>query len=562
MKFIEAFKAPILVAVCVALGGCQDGAESRSGAEGPYDLLIRGGIVVDGSGAPGATGDVGIVDGRIVALGNLEGEEATRTIDANGLHVTPGFIDVHSHAGPGLATEGLSHARPLLAQGVTTVFINPDGGGMVDLAAQRAQLGEHGLGVNVSQLVPHGSVRRQVVGMDDRPPTAAEMERMKELVRAGMAEGAWGLSSGTFYAPGSYSEPAEIGALAQVVGEFGGAYTSHIRDESNYTVGVVASVEEVIDVARQAGIPAVVTHVKALGPPVWGASAEIVEQINSARAEGLDIYADQYPYTASATGLSAALLPRWAQAGGDAALKARLADPATLARIREEMVENLARRGGADRIQFRRFVEAEELEGKLLSEVAEADGVDPIDKAIELFRLGSPSIVSHNMDEADVLELMRQPWTMTSSDGDLVPWEEGVPHPRSYGAFSRKIAKYVVQDSVLDLQTAVHGMTGLPAKVFGVTDRGLIQLGQAADLAVFDPLEVNDPATFTQPHQLAEGMRYVVVEGQLAVDEGEFTSAMNGQVLLKSEPERAAPPIAHAGFADPQSPAARGGLAG
>ena len=522
-----------LGAALFVLVACGSAATARQGETGPYDLLIRGGRVVDGTGTAATVADIGVLDGRIVALGDLDGEAGAREIDATGLHVTPGFIDVHSHAGPGLATEGLSPAEPLLAQGVTTVLINPDGGGDADLAAQRVALLEHGLGVHVGQLVPHGSVRRAVLGMEDRAPTEDELEEMRRLVRAGMEEGAWGLSSGTFYAPGSYSEPGELIELARVVAEFGGVYTSHIRDESDYTIGVVDAVDEVIDVARHAGIPAVVTHIKALGPPVWGTSAEMAEHIEAARREGLEVYADQYPYVASATGLTAALLPRWAQAGGRDSLIARLDDAATLERIRTEMVANLARRGGADRIQFRRFQEAENLEGRLLSELAEERGADPIDVAVELFRLGSPSIISFNMSDEDLLHLMRQPWTMTASDGDLVPWMEGVPHPRSYGAFARKIARYVVEDPVLDLTTAVHGMSGLPARVFGLEDRGRVAVGFVADLAVFDPAAVRDRATFTEPHQLAEGMRWVVVAGELAVADGAFTGARAGQVIRK-----------------------------
>ena len=236
-------------------------------AQDRYDVVIRNGRILDGTGNPWFQGDVAIQGERIVAVGDLSGALGRREIDATGLFVAPGFIDSHSHAGSGLATAGLSHGGPLLAQGLTTVIINPDGGGAVDLARQRTQLLEHGLGVNVAQLVPHGSIRREILGSGDRAPSAAEMEQMRGAVRQGMEDGAFGLSSGTFYAPGSYSEPGEIVELAKVVAEFGGAYTSHIRDESNYTVGVVAAVEEVIDVARQAGIPGVITHIKALGPP-------------------------------------------------------------------------------------------------------------------------------------------------------------------------------------------------------------------------------------------------------------------------------------------------------
>jgi len=498
-----------------------------------YDVVIRNGRVLDGTGNPWFLGDVAIQGDRIAAVGDLSGASGRREIDATGLFVAPGFIDSHSHAGPGLATPGLSHGEPLLAQGLTTVMVNPDGGGPVDLARQRTQLLEHGMGVNVAQFVPHGSIRREIVGSGDRAPSAAEMDQMRGAVRQGMEEGALGLSSGTFYAPASFAEPGELVELAKVVAEFGGAYTSHIRDESSYTVGVIEAVEEVIEVARQAGVPGVITHIKALGPTVWGYGNAIARRIDMAREEGVEVYSDQYPYAASSTGLGAALLPRWAEAGGADSLRARLNRPETFARIREEMVDNLARRGGADRVQFRRAVFDESLEGRLLSDVAADQGEDPVDTAAGLLRRGSVGIVSHNMHEDDVRTLMVQPWNMTSSDGGLVPWGEGVPHPRGYGAFARKIRYYVVEEGVVDLAAAVRSMTSLPAQVFRIPDRGTIREGAYADIVVFDLARVNDPATFTEPHQLAEGVVEVFVNGKAALSRGEFTGVLPGRVVRR-----------------------------
>ena len=497
-----------------------------------YDTILQGGRVVDGTGAPTRQADVAILDGRIAAIGDLAGAAAATTLDVSGLYVAPGFIDTHSHAGPGLATAELSHGEPLLAMGLTTVVINPDGGGPVDLVEQRAALEADGLGVNAAQLISHGSIRRQVLSMDDRAPTDDEFVRMRALVRAAMEAGAWGLSSGTFYAPGSYSENSELIELGRVAGEFDGIYTSHIRDESNYTIGVVAAVEEVIDVARQAGITGVVTHIKALGPPVWGSSAAIVERIEAARAEGLSVYADQYPYLASATGLSAALLPRWSQAGGSEAFAERVADPDTRARIREAMVENLARRGGADRIQFRRFTTDPSIEGRLLSDLAAERDADPIDLALELILQGGPSIVSFNMSEGDLLTLMTREWTMTSSDGGLPQFGVGVPHPRSYGAFARKIGKFVFEDGVMSLEAAVRSMTALPADVMGMEDRGRIEEGMVADLVVFSDY-FKDNATFTEPHQLSSGVVHLFVGGEAAVSNSSFTGARAGRVLVR-----------------------------
>ncbi|MFO8175060.1 MAG: D-aminoacylase [Longimicrobiales bacterium] len=503
-----------------------------------YDLIIRNGKVFDGTGNPWFLADVAIRGERIAAVGDLSASTAPVEIDAAGLFVAPGFIDTHTHAGGGLATPELSHARPLLAQGLTMILANPDGRSPLDLAAQREELLKDGLGVNVGQMVGHGSLRQAVIGMEDRFATDQELEEMKALLRAGMEEGAWGFSAGPFYTPGSYSDTREHVELGKVAAEYGAPYQSHVRDEADYTVGVIAAVEEVITVSRESGIPGVFTHAKVLGPNVWGFSQAIVHRIERAREEGLEIYADQYPYPASATGLSAALLPRWSQVGGQDSLRARLNDPETLARIRAEMVDNLARRGGADRIQFRRFREDPSIEGRLLSEVAAERGMEPLDLAIELLKMGGPAIVSFNMHEKDIATFMSQPWTMTSSDGDLVPWMEGVPHPRSYGSFPRKIRHYVLEEGVLDLAAAIRSMTSLPAQVYRIPDRGLLREGMAADVVVFDLATLRDHATFTEPHQLSEGMVHVFVNGQAAVRDREFTGVLAGKVLRKALPAR------------------------
>jgi len=498
-------------------------------------VLIKNGRVMDGSGNPWIRADVLIRGNRIEAIGQLGDIAADEVVDATGLYVTPGFIDTHSHSGPGLASPGLSHGEPLLAMGLTTVFINPDGGGSIDMAEQRADLQRDGLGVNAVQLIGHGSVRSAVLGAEDRPATTAELDRMRRLVRDGMEEGAWGLSSGTFYVPGNYAPPEEIEQLAREVAPYGGAYTSHIRDESTYSVGLIAAVDEVINVGRVAGIPAVLTHVKALGPMVWGYGAAIVQRVERARAEGVQVFADQYPYTASATGLNAALLPRWSQAGGRDSLLIRMSDAETMARIRAGMIEGLARRGGADRIQFRRYRPDESIEGRLLSDLAEQRGQDPIDTAIDLIRGGSVSIVSFNMHDDDVETLMVQPWMMTSSDGSLVPMNEGVPHPRSYGAFARKIRLYVKEKGTVSLEQAIRSMTSLPAQVFGMPDRGVLRVGAIADVAVFDLDAVRDLAEYTDPHHYSEGMVHVFVNGEAAIRDGSFTGVRAGRVLQKGK---------------------------
>ena len=511
-------------------------AAPRAHAQAPvYDLLIRGGRVLDGSGNPWYRADVAVLGDRIAAVGDLRGARARRVIDAADRYVAPGFIDTHSHAGPGLATPALSAAAPLLAQGVTTVFVNPDGGGPVDLVRQRAQLAAARPGVNVALMVPHGGVRGAVLAMQDRAATAAELDRMRALVRAGMEAGAFGLSSGPFYAPGSFAPTAELVELARVAAAYGGAYTSHVRDESNYTIGVRAAVDEVIRVAREAGLRGVVTHIKALGPNVWGQGAALVAKIDSARAAGVELFADQYPYEASSTSLAAALLPRWAEAGDSAARRARLADPAARARVAAAMRENLARRGGAGRLQLARYRPDPSLEGRTLQQVADARREDPVDAALALIARGPAGVVSFNMDSVDIHTLMRQPWTMTASDGDLVPMGEGVPHPRAYGTFPRKLRRYALDQRAVGLADAVRSMTSLPAAVYRVRDRGAVRAGAFADLVLFDAARLRDRATYTQPHQLAEGVAYVLVNGRVAVGDGRPTDARGGRVLSRRD---------------------------
>jgi N-acyl-D-aspartate/D-glutamate deacylase len=499
----------------------------------PYDLLVRGARLLDGTGNPWYYADVAVTGDRIAAVGALGGARSRRVIDARGLYLAPGFIDVHSHSGGGLATRELGGGEPLLVQGLTTVFVNPDGGGPVDLVRQKAALLENGIGLNVALLVPHGSVRQAVLGMSDRAPSAAELDRMRQLVRAGMQAGAFGLSSGPYYAPGSYATTEELIELAKVASEFGGAYTSHIRDEADYTIGVVAAVDEVIRIAHEGRLPGVVTHIKALGPRVWGYSLALVQRINRAREEGVEVFADQYPYEASGTSITGALVPRWAEVGGDSALQRRINTPSERARLRADMLENLDRRGGAARLQFRRHRADPSIEGRTLEEVARQRGKDPVDVAIDLLTAGGAAVVSFNMHDTDIETLMRQPWTMTSSDGDLVRMGEGVPHPRSNGTFPRKIRVYAVERGVVDIATAIRSMTSLPAAVFRLADRGVIRTGAYADLAIFDLARVRDLATYREPHQLAQGMVHVLVNGRFAIENCKVTGERHGVVLSR-----------------------------
>jgi N-acyl-D-amino-acid deacylase len=495
-----------------------------------FDVLIRNGHVFDGNGNPWILADVGITGDRIRAVGRLAGVPAARVIDAAGLAVTPGFIDVHSHAGPGLATNELKHGQPLLAQGITTTLVNPDGGGPIDIEQQRNRFRRQGIGPNVGMFVPHGSIRRDVMGMSDRDPDSEQIAKMVDMVRQGMRDGAIGLSSGLYYAPGSYSKTDEVVAMARMAGQFGGVYASHIRDEADYSVGVVAAVQEVITIAEQGGLIGVVTHMKALGPASHGLSMALIERIEAARARGVQVYADQYPYNASGTGIGGALIPRWAQVGGRDAMLRRIRGDER-AKIIAEVRANVERRGGADTLIISRYQPDPSLEGRSIGELARKVGRSPEEYSLELIQRGDASLVSFNMSERDIDLIMRQNWTMTSTDGDLVPMNEGKPHPRAYGAFPRKLRLYVKERSVVDLPFAIRSMTSLPAQVFALKDRGQIRAGAFADVLIFDPAKVNDAATYTEPHQLAEGMTYIFVNGELVRDNGTFTAALPGRIV-------------------------------
>ena len=498
-----------------------------------FDILIRNGRVIDGTGNPWYPSDIGITGNRIMGMGRLENAEAHRVIDASGLIVAPGFIDPHTHAAGGLATAELSHARPMLAQGITTILANPDGGGPVDMEAQRIALLEHGLGVNIGQFVPHGAVRREVMGTENRHATAEELARMKALVRQGMEYGAFGLSTGIFYVPGSFAPTAEYIALNRIVAEYGGVHQSHIRDESDYTVGVVSAVDEIIEITRQTCVTGIITHIKALGPAVWGASGEINRNITLARSEGLPVFTDQYPYSASATSMMASLVPAWAREGGDAAFRQRLSDKADRERILHGITENLERRGGAGRLQYRRFAPDPSVEGRTLADVAAERSLPPEQLIFSQIEMGNAGLVSFNMHEDDLRAFMVQPWNMTSSDGGYVTFGSGVPHPRNYGSFPRKIRKYVFEEELMSLEDAVRSMTSLTAGVFGLPDRGLLRPGMTADIVVFDPEAITDRATYHEPHQYSEGIVWVIVNGGIAIDNGEFTDDLHGEVITR-----------------------------
>jgi N-acyl-D-amino-acid deacylase len=499
----------------------------------PFDVLVRRGLVLDGSGAPPRRADVGVRDGRIAAVGALAGQPARRVIDAAGKYVTPGFIDTHTHAAEGLERLGLEQGQPLLAQGITTILANPDGGGPVDLAEQRRILETRGVGVNVGFLIGHGSVRGAVLGMADRAPTDDELQRMADLVQRAMGEGAFGLSSGLFYAPGSYARTDEVVRLMRTVAGFGGVHQSHIRDEGDYSTGLVASVDEVIEIAERTRTRGVVSHMKALGAASWGLAGGAVDRIAAARRPGLQVFADQYPYDASSTSLTGAIVPRWAQAGGTAEMRRRFTDPSLRDRILAEMRANVARRGGAASIRIALYSADRSYEGLTLAEVAARRGVPPEQAALDLLSVAGASIVSFNMNDDNIDLIMRQPWTMTASDGSLSFPTEGKPHPRGYGAFTRKLERYVRERKLIPLEAAVRSMAGLPAEVYGIEGRGQLREGAWADILVFDLAAIHETTTYADPHQLSQGMAFVLVNGVPVIDDGKFTAALPGRIIRK-----------------------------
>ena len=491
------------------------------------DLLIRGGLVFDGTGAAGQVRDVGVSGDRVVFLGHAQasGVRALRTIDAGGLIVSPGFVDPHAHAQDDLTSSDRTRRENVnyLMQGVTTVVVGNDGHGTFEIQETADSMERLGIGTNVAQLVGFGAVRGEVMGMRDAAPTPDELARMRALVDRAMRDGAVGLATGLFYAPQSFSTTEEVVELARVAAAHGGVYDSHMRDESSYTIGLVGAVDEVIQVAEAAGVRANISHIKALGVDVWGQSRAVVERIRAARARGVIVTADQYPYEASGSSLSASLLPRWAQAGGRDSLLARLDDASTRARLVADMRENMRRRNGPAAMLITGGRDAS-LRGLTLAEVAEARGLDPVEAAIEILRDGGAGIGSFNMDEDDIRTFMGAEFVMTGSDGSG-------GHPRKYGTYPRKIRRYVLDEDVISMARMVHASTGQPADVFGLEGRGRIQIGAYADIAVFDPETIRDEATFLEPTRLATGMRYVLVNGRLAVAEGEPTRTLAGEVL-------------------------------
>lgn len=500
-------------------------------APAPVDLLIRGGTVFTGSAAP-FTGDVAVSGDRITAVGRRLPMRARRIIDARGMIVAPGFIDPHTHAGEQLASDDRQvRLMPgFLLQGVTTALIGNDGRGQTDVAAVLGSAARKPPGVNYATYVGLDPVRKQVIGEIDRAPTAAELARMKTLVAGAMCQGALGFSTGLFYAPQSFAGSSEVVALAREAGLRGGIYDSHIRDESSYTIGLAAAVDEAIAVGREARMPVNISHIKALGVDVHGQAPAIIAKVEAAQRAGLKVTADQYPWSASGTSLVSSLVPLWAQDGGRAAMLKRFDDPAQAQRLRSGIADNLRRRGGAASLLITQGAQ----KGRNLAQVATARGADPIDAALALIRVQDSAVASFNQTEADIAAFMRRPWVMTGSDAST-------GHPRAYGSFARKYRNYVVGRNVVSVRAFIERSTSLTADTFGLAGRGRLKPGAFADIVVFDPGRYAARATYEQPTLPAEGVRTVVVNGAVAVDDGALTGAAAGRALAHVPPRRACP---------------------
>ena len=526
------------------------------------DLKIEGATVIDGTGTAGGRTDVGIRDETIVAIGDLSRESAGNRLNAAGRTLTPGFIDMHSHSDWRLWTNRRAESK--IRQGVTTEVVGNCGFSPAPASTEFVEdlrafalyvptgmdfrwrsvadyleaFDAGGTAVNVVHLVGHGTLRVAAMGFARRPPSASELRTMQRLLGDAMEHGAWGMSTGLIYAPGSYAATDEIVALAGAAARYRGIYASHIRGEG---ATLLDAVREAIEVGRANAMAVQISHIKAAGRPNWGKVADALALVDAARAEGLDVMADVYPYTASSTTVRT-LLPDWALEGGVAAMLGRLRDPAERARIRREIEtpgagQGLLDRVGWDNVMIASCARRKDAEGKRLSELGRERGLDPLDAALELIldEGGGAYMVLFQLDEKDLRRALVHPGVMIGSDGSsLAPYGElgtGKPHPRSYGTFPRVLGRYTREERLLSLPQAIHKMTGMPARRLGLRDRGTIRVGARADLVVLDPRRVADVATFEEPHRYPSGIEHVLVNGRFVIKDGEHTGSLPGRVL-------------------------------
>lgn len=554
------------LAVATVLATFMAGPSSvRAQDQGHFDLLVRGGRVLDGTGNPWFRADIGVRDGRIAAVGMLDEATADRVIDAGGRYVSPGFIDIHSHADDGSARIGGATIRTddprrkaapnVVSQGVTTVVVNHDGRSPWPIREQRSLLERQGVGPNVMLMVGHGTVRRRVMGDDYmRPATPSEVQEMRSLVRQALEEGAVGMSAGLEYVPGRWSTTDEVARMAEELVPYDGVYISHERSEGADPMWFWPSqdapgpptlqdaVMETIEIGRHSGARVVASHIKAKGAHFWGSSGSAIQLIQRARDEGVRVWADQYPYATSGSDGNTVLIPRWATSSAEVdappgeQLRTVLADPERDASLRRDIAHEIRRRGGADRVVVFEYPR-EEWIGMTLQAIADSRGVDPVQMAIDLQLEGDPQrrgggrLRGFSMSEIDVENYAAQPWVATASDGGIALPEDGSVHPRFYGTFPRKIRHYAMTAGALSVEAAIRSQTSLPARIMGLQDRGEIRVGTWADLVVFDMDAIADEATFFEPHRHASGIDHVIVNGAFAVEDGEILLTLPGRVI-------------------------------
>jgi N-acyl-D-amino-acid deacylase len=498
-----------------------------------FDLLIRNGKIIDGSGNPWFRADIGILNGKIAAIGRYDSTQAKRTIDASGMVVAPGFIDVHTHSESGIFR--VPTADNFILDGVTSIITGNCGGSEDNLTDFFRKITKNGASVNVGSFIGHNNIRRQVMKKAMRDPTPQEHIEMEKGVEKAMKQGAVGLSTGLIYIPGTYAKTPEIVGLAKVAARFGGVYTAHIRNEGEK---VSDAISEAITVGREARIPVEISHFKVSFKPLWGKSTETVALVEKARQEGIDINIDQYPYTASSTNMGT-LLPSWVLADSDSAMKVRLRDPSVKTKIKAEMIASLMRdeRKNWDYAVVARSVGDSTINGKTISDINILRGRQPTteDEAETIFDLmatGGGQMIYHKMSETDIDIILKYPNTMIASDGGVEVYGFGVTHPRSYGTNARVLGRYVRERKTLTLEDAIRRMTSLPAQRFRMDDRGLLRVGYAADVVIFDEKTVADKATYERPHAYSVGFQWVIVNGKLTVVNGQHTGEKAGQIIL------------------------------
>jgi N-acyl-D-amino-acid deacylase len=512
----------MLIATSLLLLGCKPLKSEMN-----VDILIQNGTVYNGIDTIPSQISIAIKGDLIVYAGDEKNTNitASKIIDAKGLIVSAGFIDPHTHADRDLNDPKTAHNKPFLMQGVTTVVVGNDGSSFYPISKYKRIYEQNGIGTNVVLLVGHGTIRGQVIGNSDREATAEEIIKMQALVQQEMNSGAFGLSTGLFYSPGSYATTDEVISLAKTTAASNGIYDTHLRDESSYSIGLIPSIEEAIEVGRQAKLPIHISHIKCLGLDAWYQSDSIVNIIKTARNQGIDVTANQYPYNASATSLKAAAVPRWAESGGIDSVFIRYANPLLKQRILDETKTNISRRGGPDKLLIVASSDTSVV-GKNLLEISKLFAVSPEEAVYEILRKSSPKVASFNMNSKDIATFMKQDWVVTGSDG-------GSGHPRKYGTFPKKYNVYVKDQKVIGIAQFINGSTSRTADILKIPNRGTLKEGYFADVIIFNPETFKDKANYSDPFQLAEGLEYSIINGKIAVEKAEATQLLNGKVLKK-----------------------------